>query len=82
MLGRETATDRCGASFGNDMGPAEGPLWRHEDGYLLFSDIGNNRRMRWTPGKGVTVVQERTNRANGLTRDRRAAGEPRRHEGR
>ena len=55
--------------FGNENGPAEGPLWWHEGGYLLFSDIGNNRRMRWTPGEGATVFQEPTNFANGLTRD-------------
>jgi len=33
--------------FGGDMGPAEGPLWWKEGGYLLFSDIHNNRRMKW-----------------------------------
>ena len=57
--------------FGNENGPAEGPLWWHEGGYLLFSDIGNNRRMKWTPGEGATVFQEPTNFANGLTRDTR-----------
>jgi len=35
----------------------------------LFTDIHNNRRMKYTPGKGVTVDLEPTNRANGLTRD-------------
>src|SRR4030095_14252861 len=57
------------AGFGGDLGPAEGPLWWKEGGYLLFSDIHNNRRMKYTPGQGVTVAQEPTNRANGLTRD-------------
>src|SRR5262245_52801565 len=55
--------------FGGPMGPAEGPVWWKEGGYLLFSDIHNNRRMKYTPGQGVTVFQEPTNRANGLTRD-------------
>ena len=55
--------------FGGNLGPAEGPLWWKEGGYLLFSDIHNNRRMKYTPGQGVTVFQEPTNRANGLTRD-------------
>src|SRR4051812_19165147 len=55
--------------FGGPLGPAEGPLWWKEGGYLLFNDIHNNRRMRFTPGKGVTLDQEPTNRANGLTRD-------------
>jgi gluconolactonase len=55
--------------FGGAQGPAEGPLWWKEGGYLLFSDIHNNRRMKYTPGQGVSVFQEPTNRANGLTRD-------------
>jgi len=55
--------------FGGVQGPAEGPLWWHESGYLLFSDIHNNRRMRYQPGEGASLFQEPTNRANGLTRD-------------
>jgi gluconolactonase len=55
--------------FGGPLGPAEGPVWWQEGHYLLFSDIHNNRRMKYVPGQGVSVVQEPTNRANGLTRD-------------
>src|SRR6266571_2548934 len=55
--------------FGGELGPAEGPVWWKEGGYLLFNDIHNNRRMRYTPGRGVTLDLEPTNRANGLTRD-------------
>jgi gluconolactonase len=55
--------------FGGPLGPAEGPLWWKEGGYLLFTDIHNNRRMKYTPGRGVTVDLEPSNRANGLTRD-------------
>ena len=55
--------------FGGAQGPAEGPLWWHEGGYLLFSDIHNNRRMKHEPGKGAALFLEPTNRANGLTRD-------------
>lgn len=55
--------------FGGPKGPAEGPVWWHEGGYLLFSDIHNDRRMKYEPGGGVSVFQERTNHANGLTRD-------------
>jgi gluconolactonase len=55
--------------YGGDRGPAEGPLWWKEGGYLLFTDIHTSRRMKYTPGKGVTVDLEPTNRANGLTRD-------------
>jgi gluconolactonase len=55
--------------FGGDLGPAEGPVWIKEGSYLLFSDIHNSRRMKYTPGQGVSVFLEPTNRANGLTRD-------------
>jgi gluconolactonase len=55
--------------FGGDLGPAEGPVWIKEGGYLLFSDINASKRMKYTPGQGVTVFQESTNQANGLTRD-------------
>src|SRR5580700_3823237 len=55
--------------FGGAQGPAEGPLWWHECRYLLFSDIHNDKRMKYVPGSGVSLFQEPTNRANGLTRD-------------
>jgi gluconolactonase len=55
--------------LGGELGPAEGPVWWKEGGYLLFSDIHNNRRMKYTPGQGLSVFKEATNRANGLTRD-------------
>jgi gluconolactonase len=55
--------------FGGDIGPAEGPLWWKEGGYLLFNDINAARRMKYTPRQGVAVALEKTNEANGLTRD-------------
>ena len=55
--------------LGGELGPAEGPVWWKEGGYLLFSDIHNNKRMKYAPGQGVSVFKEPTNRANGLTRD-------------
>jgi gluconolactonase len=55
--------------FGGALGPAEGPVWWKEGHYLLFSDIHNNRRMKYMAAQGVSVFQEPTNRANGLTRD-------------
>ncbi len=60
---------RLADGFGGPKGPAEGPVWWHEGGYLLFSDINSNRRMKYQPGSGVSVFKERTNYANGLTRD-------------
>ena len=62
--------EELASGFGGDQGPAEGPVWWKEGGYLLFSDIGNNRRMKWAPREGVSLFHEPTNRANGLTRDR------------
>ena len=61
---RELAT-----GFGGDIGPAEGPLWWAEGKYLLFDDIQTARRMKYTPGQGVSVAMQKTNEANGLTRD-------------
>jgi gluconolactonase len=61
---RELAT-----GYGGDIGPAEGPLWMAEDGYLLFNDIQTARRMKYTPGRGASVAMEKTNEANGITRD-------------
>ena len=55
--------------FGGDIGPAEGPLWWKEGGYLLFNDINTARRMKYMPRQGVTVAMEKTNEANGITRD-------------
>lgn len=46
----------------------EGPAWSR-DGFLLFSDVPNNRIMKFTPGEGVTVFREGSNGANGNTYD-------------
>ena len=48
----------------------EGPVWFGDAGCLLFSDIPNDRIMRWTPGAGVSVYREPSHYANGHTRDR------------
>ncbi|MEL6298471.1 MAG: SMP-30/gluconolactonase/LRE family protein [Pseudomonadota bacterium] len=48
----------------------EGPVWFGDAGCLLFSDIPNNRIMRWTPGSGTTIYREPANYTNGHTRDR------------
>ncbi len=55
--------------YGGDVGPAEGPVWVSEGKYLLFEDIQTSRRLKYTPGQGVTVISTKTNEANGLTRD-------------
>ncbi|NJM82346.1 MAG: SMP-30/gluconolactonase/LRE family protein [Tabrizicola sp.] len=47
----------------------EGPVWFGDAGCLLFSDIPNNRILRWTE-EGVTSYRQPSNYANGHTRDR------------
>jgi len=69
IVAQDSAIEELSDGFGGADGPAEGPLWWKEGGYLLFSDIHNNRRMKWQPGTGVTTFLEPTNHANGLTRD-------------
>lgn len=50
---------------------AEGPAWFGDGRYLLFSDIPNNRVLRWTEETGeVSVFQNNSNYANGHTRDK------------
>ena len=61
---RELAT-----GYGGNIGPAEGPVWWAEGHYLLFNDINTARRMKYTPGASPTVAMEKTNEANGMTRD-------------
>ena len=61
--------EQLGSGYGGLHGPAEGPVWIREGGYLLFSDIHGSRRMKWHPRDGVTVHKEGTANANGMTRD-------------
>ncbi len=69
IVAADQEIEELGSGYGGDQGPAEGPVWWKDGGYLLFSDIHNNRRMKWAPGEGVTLFKEPTDRANGLTRD-------------
>lgn len=48
----------------------EGPVWFGDANCLLFSDIPNNRIMRWTPDEGISTYRAPSNYANGHTRDR------------
>jgi gluconolactonase len=50
---------------------SEGPVWFGDGRYLLWSDIPNNRIMRWDEETGQTsVFRKPSNFANGNTRDR------------
>ena len=57
------------SGYGGDIGPAEGPVWVQEGRHLLFNDINAARRMKYSPGQGASVAMEKTNEANGMTRD-------------
>ncbi len=49
----------------------EGPVWFGDGRYLLWSDIPNNRIMRWDEETGaVSVFRKPANNSNGNTRDR------------
>jgi gluconolactonase len=50
---------------------AEGPVWFGDGRYLLFSDIPNNRMLRWDDASGaISVFRSPSDNANGHTRDR------------
>ncbi len=50
---------------------SEGPVWFGEGRYLLWSDIPNNRLMKWDEETGaVSVYRKPSNNSNGNTRDR------------
>ena len=48
---------------------AEGPVYFADGDYLLWSDIPNNRMLRWAGGH-VSVFRDISNNSNGNTRDR------------
>ena len=50
---------------------AEGPIWFGDGRFLLFSDIPNNRMLRWSEDTGeVSVFRSPSNYSNGNFRDR------------
>jgi gluconolactonase len=50
---------------------SEGPVWFGDGRYVLWSDIPNNRIMRWDEATGrVSEFRNPSNNANGNTRDR------------
>ncbi len=50
---------------------AEGPVWFGDGRFLLWSDIPNNRIMKWEEETGaVSIFRQPSNNANGNTRDR------------
>jgi gluconolactonase len=48
---------------------SEGPVWMAEDDSVLWSDIPNNRMLRWSSRDGMSVWREGVEFTNGHTRD-------------
>jgi gluconolactonase len=48
----------------------EGPVWFGDAQHLVWSDIPNNRMLRWMDGAGVSLFRSPSNYSNGNTRDR------------
>jgi gluconolactonase len=46
----------------------EGPIWM-ADGSLHFSDMPGDKRRRWHPSDGVSVLLDPSRKCNGMTRD-------------
>jgi gluconolactonase len=46
----------------------EGPIWM-DDGSLHFSDMPGDKRRRWHPDEGVSVLLDPSRKCNGMTRD-------------
>lgn len=49
---------------------SEGPVYFAEGDYVLWSDIPNNRMLKWSAADGMTVFRDPSNFTNGHTRDR------------
>ncbi len=48
---------------------SEGPVWMREDQSLLWSDIPNNRMLRWSAAGGMTVWRDGVEFTNGHVRE-------------
>ena len=48
---------------------SEGPVWIAEDDSVLWSDIPNDRMLRWSAADGMRVWRDRVEFTNGHTRD-------------
>jgi gluconolactonase len=55
--------------LGTGLRFTEGPVWNHAGAYLLFSDIPDDTRRRWSESEGVTTVASPNNKGNGMVYD-------------
>jgi len=63
-LGAGTLEHLCGGAIWS-----EGPVWMKEDGSLLWSDIPNNRLLRWHDDSGFAIWREDAEFTNGHARE-------------
>jgi len=49
---------------------SEGPVWLPQDGSVLWSDIPNNRILRWSETNGMTIWRDKVEFTNGHTLDK------------
>jgi len=47
----------------------EGPVWNFREGYLLWSDMPEDRIRKWAPGQPVTIFRAPCGKSNGLAYD-------------
>ena len=64
LVDEDAAVERLATGFTF----TEGPIWM-ADGSLHFSDMPGDKRRRWHPGEGVSVLRDPSNKCNGMTRD-------------
>jgi gluconolactonase len=57
-------------TLGEGFAWLEGPVWFADANQLLFSDLPNDRILRWTEDSGVSAFRQPSGFANGHTRDR------------
>lgn len=61
--------DRELKQVSTNMAFCEGTNWVEPGGYLVWSDIPNNRMMRWSENDGTSVMREPCGNTNGHTTD-------------
>jgi len=57
-------------TLGEGFAWTEGPVWFADHDCLLFSDLPNDRIMRWSNTSGISVFRQPSGFANGHARDR------------
>src|SRR6266545_3526589 len=70
LISRRKLLTVMGAAGGTAAMWSEGPAWSGQGRYLVWSDIPNNRQLRWSEDDGrVTVFRSPSNNSNGNTFD-------------